>query len=278
MKKLYGILYLVTTSFLMGGGSNLGLPSSVPIEVFEMKENQVAFGYIGVTVNVDEEDDFYDDKIGTAKFTSHGFIYTQPESMDTFLGKIFEFSYTAGVVTSELKENKFTNAEKSYDNRWDKKGFYLGIRPAFNKEFYHNEWLVVKNSTAIHMLFYTLDGDFSVNDGTNAYAYDETDYGIAMKPSTVLQLTAYPTQNLGLTLFGGVTTFVGYSYTDYANKNNDWDADTEDNFFGTGLNPIVGYDITYKLFGKYKLALSSAITKQAEDNSIETIIRYTYTF
>jgi len=279
MKKQFILLgLLASTSFIMGGDSNLGLPSSVPIEVFKMKENQIAIGYIGTNVNIEQEDDYYKDTIGTAAFKSHGLIYTEPRSVDTFLGTMFEFSYTAGAITSELEENKFSDNGKNYNNTWDKKGFYIGIRPAFNKELFKNDWFVIKNSTAIHTLLYTLDGDFSVNNGVNSYAYDEKDYGIAVKPSTVLQFTAYPTKNLGISAFAGVTTFVGYSYTDYSNKNNTFDSDTETGFFTTTIDPIIGYDITYKFFGKYKFGISSAFTKQKSDNSIETIIRYTHTF
>jgi hypothetical protein len=279
MGKIYITLSLVATTMLLIGDSDLGLPSSVPIEVFEMKENQIAFGYIGVNVNIDQKDDYYNDKIGTAKFKSHGLIYTQPKSVDTFLGKMFELSYTAGAITSELKENQFSDNGKDYNNTWDKTGFYLGIRPAFSTEFYKNNWFVIKNSTAIHTLLYMLEGDFSVNNGvTNPYAYNEKSYGLAIKPSTVLQFTLYPTENLGITAFGGVSAFAGYSYTDYTNKVNSFDADSEKNFFTTGIKPLFGYDVTYKFFGKYKLAISSAITKQDDDNSIETIIRYTHSF
>ena len=279
MKKLLMTIGLVaSTNMLMAGESSFDLPSSIPIEVFKMKDNQRAFGYIGFNVDIDQRDDYYNDKIGVAAFKTHGLIYTEPKSVDTFLGNMFELSYTAGMINSSLKKNIFTDNGKTYDNTFDKKGFYIGIRPAFNYELYSNKWFILKNSTALHTFLFNLKGDFSVNTNTNNYAYDEEDYGIGLKPSSVLQLTAYPTNHLGVSLFGGVTTFVAASYIKYDNKVNANDSDSESAFVNTGINAIYGYDITYNFFGKYKLGLSSALTKQGDEDPLETIIRYTHTF
>ena len=285
MKKiLITMSLLVSTNLLLAEEASLNLPSSVPIEVFKMKEDQRAIGYIGFNVNLELEDDYYKDKVGIAKFESKGLIYTEPREVETFLGNMFELSYTAGMITSNLKDNTFFDNGKNYNNTFDKKGFYIGIRPAFNNELYSNKWFIVRNSTALNTFLYTLNGDFSVNDGTRSYAYDEKSYGLGMKPSTVLQLTAYPTNHLGITAFGGITTFIAGNYTDYSggltNNGNsvENDEDSEVGFYTTGVNPIYGFDITYNFLGKYQLNLSTAITQQDTDNSVETIVRYTYTF
>jgi hypothetical protein len=284
MKKVLFTLGLVVgTTSVMAENSFLDLPSSVPIEVFKMKENEIGFGYIGFNVNLELEDDFYKDRIGKTKFDSHGLIYTQPRDTETFLGQMFELSYTAGIIDSTLDQKSFTHNGVSYNNTFDKQGFYIGVRPAFNHELYSNKWLIIRNSTAFHTFLYNLSGDFSVNNGTRSYAYDETSYGLAMKPSSVIQFTAYPTNHLGVTAFGGLTTFIAADYTDYSGGltnvgSTRTDDDSEVGLYTTGINPIVGFDITYNFLGKHKLALSSAISKQETDNSIETILRYTHAF
>lgn len=282
-KMLLAMSLAASTSLVMAESGFLDLPSSVPIEVFKMKENERGFGYIGFNVNLDIEDDYFKDRVGTAEFESHGLIYTEPRDVDTFLGHMFELSYTAGHINGALEKESFIYNGKTYNNLFDKQGFYIGVRPAFNHELYSNRWFIIRNSTAFHTFLYTLNGDFAVNDGTRSYAYDENSYGLGMKPSSVLQLTAYPTNHLGVTAFGGLTTFIAADYNNYSGGltnigNTVKDDDSELGFYTTGVDPIFGFDITYNFLGKYKLGLSTAISKQDNDESIETIVRYTHAF
>lgn len=282
MKNLCKVVCLMaSTGLIFAEDGGLSLPSSVPIEVFKMKENQRGFGYIQFNVNLEmvDPDNVGSPKIGTGQFDTHGIIYTEPRSKETFLGRMFESSYTLGVIKAGLKDNIFTDNGVNYNNTFDKEGFYVGIRPAFNTEFYSNGTFSIKNSTAIHAFLYNLKGDYSVNH----LAYDEDSYGIGIKPSTVLQVTAYPFKNLALTAFGGVSSFLAVDYNSYSQipsqlNQNPNDEDTETNFATTGINPLYGYDVTYNVFGKYPLSLSMAVEKQDTDNSIETILRYTHNF
>lgn len=275
---LFSILF---SGLLFAADSPIELPSSVPLEVHTMKNNQIGIGYIQFSVNLELEDSYYEDKIGDIKYDSKGLIYTEPrKGGDSFLGNMFELSYTTGYVTGEIKKNIFTDNGKNYNNTYEKSGFYIGIRPSFNRDIISNEYFVIKHSTTLHTFLYSVRGDFSVNDSTQSYSYDESNYGIAFKPTTVLQGTYYPIKSLGLTVFGGLSTFVAADWVFYDGKDASGfeDEDNELGFLSTGINPVFGYDISYNFRGDSIINLSSVISKRESDNSSETVLRYIYTF
>lgn len=282
MKKTY-LTLLLLSSYSFGAQSAIDMPSSVPLEVFELKENQRAIGIINFNVGLELEDSYYKDKIGDIEYKTNGLIYTMPKKgSDTFIGKMFELSYTAGVIDSSIKESNFIDNGITYNNTFDKSGFYVGIRPSYNKSLYHSDNVDVKSSTTFHSMFYSISGSFSVKrvDTSFSYTYDEENYGVAFKPTTVIQGTYYPTQNLGLTLFGGLSAFAVLDWAFYSGGESTAYYLDEDNELAleTGeFSTVVGYDITYK-YKDSMFNLSTAFTQKKDDDSSETILKYVYEF
>ncbi len=273
---------LLLSSSVFAADTAIDLPSSVPIEVYKMKEDQIGIGYIQFNVKLALEDDYYNDKIGDVEYDTKGLIITLPRDTDTIIGNMFELSYTLGMIDSKLNDNSFVDSGSLYHNTYDKSGFYVGIRPSFNVDIYKSDMFEIKNSTAIHAMIYTLSGDFSVYNVTKnyAYAYDETAVGLGLKPSTVLSATIYPVSSFGVTVFGGLSTFIALDVTSYSNQADSYDEDTEANIYTSNIDPIYGFDLIYRgIFGKYdSFNLSSVIAQKETDSSFETIVRYTFSF
>jgi len=276
----------VLTVFILAGAlsasdNQIQTPSSVPIEVFKMKENQIGIGYIQFGIDLELEDEYYDDKIGDARFKSKGAIVTLPTDGGNYLiGDIFELSFTAGSLDGELDDNIFTDDGKTYNNTYDKDGFYIGIKPSFNIDIYTGDSFSIKNSTTLHLFAYNIDGEFSVDDGARTYKYDETNYGLALKPTTVIQATYYPIHSLGLTIFGGASYFVAVDYVEFDGTDVDGfeDEDTETSIVSSDVEPIFGYDLSYRFSNDSVVSLSSILSKQDDDTSTEVVLRYIFTF
>lgn len=269
-----GILFY---SSVYAEDSPIELPSSIPVDVFKINDNQRGIGYIGFNVNLELEDDFFDDKIGDVDFESTGFIYTMPGTGSFgFLGDMFELSYTAGVIEGEIINSNFVDNGITYNNTYDKDGFYVGFRPSYSKDINVGEGFILKSSTTLHAFFYSVSGNFSVNNGTNAYQYDEDNYGLALKPTTVIQGTYYPSENLGLTLYGGISTFVAIDWVFY--DDGAFDEDNEVGFLTSGINTVFGYDLSYKFESGAVFNFSSIISPREKDDSVETVIRFIYSF
>jgi len=286
MKKisnlLVGLSLLATTAF--SADSQMEVPSAVPINVFEMDENQIGVGYIQFGATLELEDDYYNDKIGDADFKSKGLILTLPKNQATPIGKMFELSYTVGTIDSSLKNNQFQDSGKNYTNSYEKDGFYVGVRPAFSTELYKSDMFTVQNSTSLHLMLYSISGSFSVShDGGGAnssYKYDETNTGIGLKPTTVINGTYFPMKNLGLSVFGGLSTFIALDYCSYSGDVGYEDDDVELNFQMASIDPIYGFDVVLKgIFGENDtINLSSVFASKSADTSVETIVRYVFTF
>jgi len=268
---------MLTHSASYAADSPIELPSSIPVDVFKMQENQRGIGYIGFNVNLELEDDFFNDKIGDVDFESQGFIYTKPGKGEFgILGEMFELSYTVGAVEGTIINTNFTDNGINYNNTYDKDGFYVGIRPSYSRDLNVGDSFKIKSSTTLHAFFYSVSGEFSVNNGTNAYRYDEDNYGLALKPTTVIQGTFYPTENLSLTLHGGLSTFVAIDWVFY--DDGGFDEDNEVDFLSSGINPVFGYDVSYRFNNGSIFNISSIISQREEDDSVETVIRYIYSF
>ena len=282
MKKLLGFTSLILFApSVFAADPGIELPSSVPIEAFDLKPDQRGYGYIQSNVELVVMDDYYGDKIGDVAFHSHGAMYTTPSDELGWLGRKFEDSFTFGIVSGELKKTAFTFNNNSYNNSYDKSGFYLGYRPAYEVKFVNRDTFKFKASTAMHWQAYYLSGDFSVmknNDPNfpNSYRYDEVSYGVALKPTFSLQGTYYPTKNLSLTAFAGLTTFVTATFTTY----DDGKLDSGDELTANmaNIDPVVGYDITYNapVYGMFNF--STMLSQRAEDSAVEMTARYVAPF
>ena len=268
---------LFLSSITYAADSPIELPSSVPVDVFELDENQRGIGYIGFNVTLDLDDNFFEDKIGDINYDSQGFIYTTlGEGSLGLLGELFELSYTAGIVDGTIKEPNFTDNGKTYNNTYDKDGFYVGIRPSYSKVLTSSESFHLKSATTLHSFFYSVSGSFSVDNGSFSYRYDEDNYGLAIKPTTTIQGTFYPSSNFGLTVFGGLSTFLAIDWVFY--DDGALDEDNEVEFLSSGLNLVFGYDISYRFNNVSVFNLSSIISQREQDDSIETVVRYIYSF
>lgn len=279
MKKIALSLCTLAT-LLLAEDASIDMPSSAPIEVFQMSESQRGVGIMTFSAELEVVDSYYEDKIGDIDYLANGVIYTIPKKgIDTIIGNMFELSFTAGTIDSKIKDHTFTYNGSSYNNDYQKDGFYIGIRPSFNKTLHQGDKFDIKSSTTFHAMLYRISGDFSVNNLTSgmSYAYDEDNYGIALKPTTVIQSTFYPTKNIGISLFGGVSAFAVLDYCLYSNKNG-FDEDSEELAFQTGdITTLIGYDVSFK-FGEGMLNLSSAFTQKSDDSSSETMLRYVFSF
>jgi len=265
------------SSITYAADSPIELPSSVPVDVFELDENQRGIGYIGFNVTLDLEDNFFEDKIGDIDYNSQGIIYTTPgEGSLSLLGNMFELSYTAGVVEGTIKEPNFTDNGKTFNNTYDKDGFYVGIRPSYSQALTSSDSFHLKSSTTLHSFFYSVSGSFSVDDGSFSYRFDEDNYGLAIKPTTIIQGTFYPSSNFGLTLYGGLSTFLAIDWVFY--DDGAFAEDNEVEFLSSGLNGVFGYDISYRFNNGSIFNLASIISQREEDDSIETVVRYIYSF
>jgi hypothetical protein len=278
--KLFKVVLLVVTlspAWSYAADSPIELPSSIPVDVFKMDKNQRGLGYIGFNVNLELEDDFFKDRIGDVEFESQGFIYTTPgEGALGFLGEMFELSYTVGVIDGQIIDPSFTANGFNYNNTYDKDGFYIGFRPSYSRDLNVGDGFKLKSSTTLHAFFYSVSGAFSVNNGTNAYRYNEDNYGLALKPTTVLQGTFYPTSNFALTLYGGLSTFVAIDWVFY--DDGAFDEDNEADFLTSGINPVFGYDLSYRFSNGSVFNVSSILSQRENDDSLETVIRYLYSF
>lgn len=268
---------IILSSITHAADSPIELPSSVPVDVFALSENQRGIGYIGFNVTLELEDTFYNDKIGDIDYDSQGVIYTIPgEGSLSFLGNMFELSYTAGFVEGVIKEPNFTNDGKTYNNTYDKDGFYIGIRPSYSRVIRSNNNFQLKSATTLHAFFYNVSGSFSVNSGSQAYQFDEDNYGFAIKPTTIIQATLFPSANLGLSLYGGLSTFLALDWVFY--DDGGLDEDNEVEFLSSGVNVVFGYDISYRFNNGSVLNLASIVSQRENDEAIETVVRYIYTF
>lgn len=276
---------LISTSFLClflssityAADSPIELPSSVPVDVFELNENQRGIGYIGFKVTLDLEDSFFEDKIGDIDYDSQGFIYTTPgKGGFGLLGNMFELSYTAGMIEGMIKDPVFTDNGKNYNNTYDKDGFYVGIRPSYSKVLNFSDSFKLKSSTTLHSFFYSVSGIFSVNNGTSSYRYDEDNYGLAIKPTTILQGTYYPSSNFGLSLYGGLSTFLAIDWVFY--DDGALDEDNEVELLSSGVNFVFGYDVSYRFNNGSIFNLASIVSQREDDDSVETVVRYIYSY
>jgi hypothetical protein len=272
-------LSLVTCS-VSAKDASLDMPSSVPIDVFEMNENQIGIGYIQTDVQLSLHDDYYGDKIGDVSYKTKGLIVSLPKKMETPIGKMFELSFTAGSINSVLDDKQFTDGGFTYNNTYDKTGFYVGVRPAFSKGLYDTDMFKAQVATSLHTMFYHLSGDFSVNRTGNSYAYDESSYGIGLKPTVVLSGTFMPTSHFGISAFGGASTFLALDYNNYSGKNTSTGSDTELVGYTSSVDPVYGADLVYRgIFSKDdKINLSSILGSKQSNTSIETIVRYVFNF
>ena len=279
MKLLKAALIGIMLSYssVYAADSPIELPSSIPVDVITLEENQRGIGYIGFNVNLELEDDFFNDKIGDIDFESHGFIYSKPGSGTLgFLGEMFELTYTTGTIEGTIIDSNFTEKGITYNNTYDKDGFYIGVRPSYSRGIYAGDRFKIKSATTLHTFFYSVNGSFSVNNGSNAYQYDEDNYGLALKPTTVIQGTFYPSENLALTLHGGLSTFVAIDWVFY--DDGALDEDNEVDFLSSGINPVFGYDISYRFSNESIFNISSIISSREEDDSVETVFRYFFSF
>ena len=272
---------MLCTNVVFGADSQLEMPSTVPIDTFKMQENQIGIGYIQFSATLELEDDYFEDKIGDAEFKSKGLMVTFPDDSDTIIGKMFEHSYTIGKIDSELKEKTFVDNGKTYNNTYEKDGYYVGYRPAFSTDIYESDMFKIQNSTSLHFMLYSIDGSFSVNHnggGLSSYKYNETTTGLGVKPTTVFNGTFFPINSLGLTVFGGVSTFLALNYTSY--DNGGYDEDAEVTFNMASVDPIYGFDVVFRgIFSENdSFNLSSVFAVKSADTSIETIVRYIFTF
>ena len=280
-KKLLLLCVLSTLTF--GADLELETPSSMPIDTFQMQDNQIGIGYILSSATLELEDSYYDDKIGDVEYDTKGLIVTLPANTNFLFGKIFEFSITGGIIDSKLKDKTFKDSGYTYNNKYDKSGYYIGVRPAFSADIYDSDMFKFQNVTTLHLMLYHLDGSFAVHRtgaGNNNYAYDETNTGLALKPTVIFNGTFFPIKNLGISAFGGFSTLLDLDYCDYSNKTNSFDSDTEVEFLTSSIDPVYGFDIIFRgIFKDYDaLNLSSVFTPKEVDTSIETVVRYIISF
>jgi hypothetical protein len=277
MKKLLVGVALVSTA-VFGGTESVLLPSSVPFSIFEDSIDKPMIGYITSGAQLDIEDPYLG-KIGDINYDLNGLIYTIPKNESTFLGKWFESSYTAGVLKGNIDKKHFVDSGFTYDNEYNKRGFFIGFRPSFVNPLMENESFKLKTSLTLHALIYELDGMFRFNNNAGTdYTYDETSVGIAIKPTYVLQGTYLPTEKIGLTVYGGATMTGVLDYVNYKNRVFTNDSDTELDAYASSLAPVYGADITIRrIFGKNdQFSLSSVIGSKSKNR--EYVIRFTLPF
>lgn len=268
---------IISSHLSYAADSPIELPSSVPVDVFELNENQRGFGYIGFNVTLELEDNFFEDKIGDIDYDSQGFIYTTPgEGSLGILGEMFELSYTAGTIEGVISQANFTDNGKTYNNTYDKDGFYIGVRPSYSKDLNSGDSFQLKSTTTLHAFFYNVSGSFSVDNGSLTYQYDEDNYGLAIKPTTILQGTFYPSANLGLSFYGGLSTFLALDWVFY--DDGAFDEDDEAELLSSGVNFVFGYDISYRFDNGAIFNLATIVSQREEDDSVETVVRYIHTF
>jgi hypothetical protein len=268
---------------LVAKDGGMDLPSSTPINVFEMQKGQVGIGYIQFNVKLELEDEYFGDKIGDVDYDAKGLIISFPASVETPIGKMFEYSYTIGKVDSKLKDNTFTDGSKTYNNTYEKSGFYVGWRPVFSASLYEDDNFKLQSATALHFVAYSISGDFTIHhdgSGLSNYGYDETNTGIGFKPSTVLSGTWFPINNLGISAFGGLSTFAALDYNSYSSKSNSFEDDVELATYVSSIDPIYGADIIFKgIFAQSdSFNLSAVFTNKNDESNMETIVRYVFNF
>ena len=268
---------LLSSSVVYAVDSPIELPSSVPVDVFELNENQRGFGYIGFNVTLELEDNFFEDKIGDIDYDSQGVIYTTPGKGSLgLLGKMFELSYTAGMIDGAIKNPNFIDNGKTYNNTYDKDGFYVGIRPSYSKTLKSSDSFQLKSATTLHSFFYSVSGSFSVDSGISSYRYDEDNYGLAIKPTTIIQGTFYPSSNFGLTFYAGLSTFLAIDWVFF--DDGGFDEDNEVELLSSGVNPVFGYDISYRFDNGSIFNLATIVSQRELDDAVETVVRYIYSF
>lgn len=257
------------------------LPSSAPIDVFHQSKGSGIGTYILDLKLLEKDDDYYD--IGNVDYSLKGVIYSNSVEK----GSKFEESYIAGNLTGVLNEKHFTTDLGTYDNTYDKSGFFLGYRPAYSMTLSKSDKMDTKFAYTLPLIYFQISGDYSLHldTGTTIYpnwAYDETSRGIATKPTAVLQPTWFVTKNFGVTIYVGASALFGVSITDYENKVDSSDYDTEVGFFSKPVQLLYGYDFSVRgIFGAQdSFNVSSAITPKSGDveEMREIIVRYQWPF
>ncbi len=283
MKHIQYMICILLLCFLPNShAEKFKLPTSVPIEVFKMSENQRGIGLLFFTAEVEQEDEYYSDTIGDGVYDTQAIIYTLPSNQRSIIGNQFETSFTLGKISAELKDNQFTDNGNSYDNKLDKSGIYLGYKPSYNIDLINDDAFTIKNSTSLHFMLYQIEGDFSVDNQTlnRDYEYYEESTGLAFKPTTVIQVSGYPTSSIGITGFAGFTllTYAETLYFEGTDSQGFYDEGSELESGASDISMIFGYDISIKdIFGlSNTVNLSSVISQSSSSSSFETLLRYTF--
>jgi len=267
--------------FADGAFAEIVLPSSAPIDVFGEDRDKGIGTYVLNIKLLEKDDGIYD--IGNVDYSLTGVIY----SKGVKIGHKFEESYIAGSLTGVLNDRQFTTDLGSYNNTYDKSGFFLGYRPAYSMILSDTEKLDVKFAYTLPLIFFQISGDYSLrlDNGSTIYpnwAYDEVNRGIVTKPTAVIQPTWFVTENIGITVYVGLSALFGFSITDYENKVDSSDYDTEIGFVTKEPQLLYGYDFTLRgIFSKNdRFNISSAFSPSNDEvaDMRELIVRYQWPF
>jgi len=285
MKKYFfyaqsALAFVTTFSFLFSSQAfaELVLPSSAPIDVFGSVNDHGIGTYVLDLKLKEKDDDIYD--IGNVDYSLKGVIYSKAVRE----GSKFEESYIFGNLDGVLNDKQFTTDLGSYNNSYDKSGFFFGYRPAYSMKLSKSENMNVNFAYTLPLFLFQISGDYSLNlnNGSPFWTYDEVSRGVATKPTVVIQPTWFVTKNFGITIYVGASSLFGISIVDFENKNDPDDYDTEIGFFSKSIQLLYGYDFSIRgIFGvDDSFNISSAITPSNNEveEMREIIVRYQWPF
>lgn len=291
LRNQYTVLVVSSILFSSQAHADIALPSSAPVDVYSGGQYR-GYGVMQMKIVLDLKDDGYDylgtgsDEldIGKVDFDVKGLMYKRTDRE----GSRFETAYTIGTVEGKLKQSQFTTATGSYNNSYDESGLFVGYIPAYSGDLYLSDQggLDVKYAYNLNTMLYYIQGDYRINvynpaipynGGNYSVGYTESSYGIAFKPTAVIQPTWYVTENFAITLYAGATAFAEVNINDWENSDYSSEYDTELSATFKNIKPLYGYDISIRnILGRGDIFnLSSAFagdTDEEEDLAEITLL------
>ena len=285
------LLLLVLCLLIPAAHAQIALPAAAPVDVYSQVKDK-GYGTIFTNVDLLLTDEPYgvggldqEVTIGTAQFAINGLIYTKAERS----GNRFETSYIIGRVSGKLANRQFSRNGDSYNNTYDKSGLYLGYRPAYSGDLHDSDALDVKYAYTLYSMFYYLSGDYTVDatlagGTTGQYGYDETSFGVALKPTAIVQSTWHLFDHLALTVYGGGASFLALDNAHYTAKpiNGYPEDDSELALYFKAIKPIYGYDITFKgIFSEndtFNLSSTLSFGNDESEDLSEVVVVYSLPF
>ncbi len=230
---------------------------------------------------------------GDNKFTSNGLVYV-------YEGKLrkkesTEKAWVGGLIEGEEDNASFTRDGVTFNNHYDRSGFYFGNRRTVSKRLTRGDSYVVDYSITQMWALFQMSGNTridseTINNESNRYIsdFDVDSYGAVYRPMVTVQPVFTINDAVKFIPFVGASAFVSMELSFW--ENSEWEDvlygqdcfdGCPDNDFFLNLIPLeifMGFDVEFMVSGSDRLSLSSFFTAGGgtdTDSTSEVYVVYT---